>query len=82
MRTCPPEAVKLWEQHLVYATGLGVGYIVISKFKDWNIITKEQYNTYHAVYASSAIGSSAGSHGGGMGGAGGGGAGGGGGGGR
>lgn len=85
MRTCPPEAIKLWEQHLVYATGLGVGYIVINKFKEWKVITKEQYNNFHAVYASPAIGSSAGASGGsggGMGGAGGGGAGGGGGGGR
>jgi uncharacterized membrane protein len=83
MRTCPPEAIKLWQQHLVYATGLGVGAIVIKKFKDWKVIDSNQYKTYHAVYGSSAIGHSAGaSHGGGMGGAGGGGAGGGGGGGR
>jgi len=81
MKTCPPEAIKLWQQHLVYATALGVGSVVIKKFKEWKIIDQKQYNTFYntSVYSSSNFGSAAS---GGMGGAGGGGAGGGGGGGR
>ncbi|MFA5993083.1 MAG: hypothetical protein WC796_05240 [Candidatus Pacearchaeota archaeon] len=83
MKTCPPQAIKLWEQHLVYATAIGVSAVVLKKFKDWKIIDQQQYNIYHttAIYSNASFAGS-GASGGGMGGAGGGGAGGGGGGGR
>ncbi|MFA6022467.1 MAG: DUF2207 domain-containing protein [Candidatus Pacearchaeota archaeon] len=84
MKTCPPEAIKLWQQHLVYATALGVGAVVIKKFREWRVINETQYAAFYntTAYSTSNFGGAAAGSGGGMGGAGGGGAGGGGGGGR
>ncbi|HRZ85558.1 MAG TPA: DUF2207 domain-containing protein [Candidatus Paceibacterota bacterium] len=84
MKSCPPQALKLWQQHLIYATSLGVSAVILKKFKDWKVIDQNHYTIYHTATAfnSSSFGNTSGGGAGGMGGAGGGGSGGGGGGGR
>ena len=86
MKNSPPEAVRLWEIYLVYASALGVAKEVLKAFKEWNLISERDFTNYtNSIYVSGAIATSSGSSGskgGGFGGAGGGGVGGGGGGGR
>jgi len=50
MKRSPPQAIVLWNKYLSYATALGVEKVVLKKFKDWNIITPNQYNTYNNIY--------------------------------
>jgi uncharacterized membrane protein len=84
MRNSPPDAVRLWNIYLVYASALRVSKQVAKKFRDWGVINEQQYNTFIYVgYVSTSVSATSGaSGGGGFGGAGGGGVGGGGGGGR
>jgi len=85
MRNSPPEAVRLWDIYLIYASALGVSRQVLNKFKDWKIIQEKDYVAYNSIIlTSSSISSISGASrsGGGFGGAAGGGVGGGGGGGR
>ena len=75
MRESPPQAVKLWEKYLVYASALGVSKEVLKKFKEWHIVSEKQYNLYHSSFNvsgsfSSSVGSSGGAGGGGVGGGG------------
>jgi uncharacterized membrane protein len=85
MRNSPPDAVRLWDIYLVYATALGVSKEVLKKFKEWRVISEKDYTIYYgSIIVSNNISTASGSSGsgGGFGGAGGGGVGGGGGGGR
>jgi len=55
MKQSPPEAVKLWDKYLVYATALGVSKQVLKKFKEWKIIDEEQFKTYSYAPAYSSL---------------------------
>jgi len=77
------KGVILWEQHLVYASALGVAKKVLKELKKRHMITESQYHLYIGTHnMSTSFATSSGSSGHGGGGVGGGGVGGGGGGGR